>query len=110
MLLSLTIAERVLLPQLLPSKGNIETLETVRELLKAAAFTEIEISQQGIKHKKANGQAITTWDKEGDASIEVSDAAHALVMARLEELSASKQLQLNYLPLHDKFVEYPGSG
>ena len=110
MLLTLTIAERVLLPQLLPYKGDIETMETVRELVKAVAFTEDEISQHNIKHTTANGQATTAWDKGVDTSIEVSNAAHDLVVQQLEELSASKQFQLNYLSLNDKFVELPVPG
>ncbi len=99
----LTVQERLVLRQLLPTQGNALTLTVIKELGERLEFKDEE--QTALKMESKNGQV--NWDPKvaGEGKeIDVGEKMAVVVVGALEDLDKRKQLHANQLSLYEKFV------
>jgi len=98
----LGVKERLQLLTILPTEGDAITLRIIQDLRRELSFTEEETERFQIV---ANGQTVN-WNRELEIpkAVEMGPKALGLIRERLSELSESKKLLLDYLPLYEHFV------
>ena len=102
--MELSVKERLLLATLLQQKsGNLVTIRLVHEIqmelgLSGKEIVDLEVTQDG---------GATRWktDKETPKKVAFGDAALGIIVESLKELEANGKLNLELLPLYEKFVE-----
>jgi hypothetical protein len=101
MKVSLSVLERLLVLNLLPTESNVVTLLTVRKAKELVGFTDEE--QKKLEFKTENDRV--TWKAVGDIKeFEIGERACHLVADALNELNKNKKLTENHLSLYEKFV------
>ena len=100
--MKLSIADRLVLLNVLPRESNITTLKIVRQLKDDLSFSEEE-------HKKINfrneGDKIA-WD---DSAIEpkevnIGEKATDIIKASFKTLNEQKRLHIDFMDMYEKFV------
>jgi len=104
----LSASERLILIGLLPSEGDIDTIRIVADLRKALSFTEEEHAELGMRR---DGERIV-WDAEADRPrpVTIGGKAFALLVEALQNLSKTKKLTEQHLPVYERFVEAENVG
>jgi len=112
--MKLNISERVALLGVLPSEGNIVTLRIIRELQGRLSFTEQELKQYSLKNTVLpDGNVSLTWNPKlasRTKDIEIGETANSVIVGQLKKLSDQNKLQVNMVPLYERFVEKPEKG
>ena len=98
----LSVLERVVILAILPRQGDITKLRIVRDLERELSFSEEE--HKALKLRSLPDGRIK-WDGAATKTIEMGDVALGLIRDRLKELSDSDQLQMDHLPIYERFVE-----
>lgn len=103
--MSLSVFERILLLNLLPTDGDITTLRLVRALRESLSFSEDEHKAFAIVN---DGQQIK-WDETAakaaaPKSVEIGPVMRQVIVDRFAALNAAKQLQDIQIDLYDRFV------
>ena len=105
--MELTVTERVLLLNVLPTTGSLVTMRIRQTLLTDLGFSESEIKENNIvEHKTDDGaEGNTTWENTGYVKeIELGANAHVLVVETLNAMDKAKTLTEHHLSLCDKFA------
>ena len=99
----LTIKYRLLLMNILPDNGNYDTLKIVRKQQDLLGITEDE--HKRLKVKRVGD--IIQWDESQDepVEIEIGEVAGHIIKRELTRLDSDGQLQMEFLPLYEHFVE-----
>ena len=100
----LSVLERVILGQILPSESNFATLRIVRDLRGQLSFSEAELAEFSIKQA---GEQLT-WDPaSAEKEIEIGERATDLIVESLKKLNDEKKLSEQHFSLYEKFVAKP---
>lgn len=101
--MKLNIQDRLILAQVLPEKGNFETMDTVDKLRKVLFLSEDEVEKYGFKQ---NGDKVS-WNKEGfdEVEVEISDKGKALLLKELERLDNKEELNFLQFEVYKKIKE-----
>ena len=99
----LSIRERLMLMQVLPTEGDFTTLKLVREMREGLSFDEEEHAKAHFVVDGEGGRI--TWDPEiqFDKELDFGPRATVVVLDALEKLDRAGQLRLEALELCDKF-------
>ena len=71
--MKLFVQERMLIPNLLPEKGNIIDMTVKRDIVKKVELTQEELTELKLEVKQAanTDNVYYTWDREKDVGIDV---------------------------------------
>ena len=99
----LNVKQRLLLMNILPDNGNYDTLKIVRKQQDLLGISDEEHSRLKIKRE---GDLIK-WDESKDepVEIEIGEVAGHIIKRELIRLDNDGQLQMEFLPLYEHFVE-----
>jgi len=99
----LNIKQRLLLMNILPDNGNYDTLKIVRKQQEHLGISDEEHQRLQIKRE---GDLIK-WDESKDepVEIEIGEVAGHIIKRELIRLDSDGQLQMEFLPLYEHFVE-----
>ena len=101
--MKLSVHERMLIGQLLPTEGNIITHRVVNEL-KTALFLSEEENQQ-VTMTQTGDQLHWDATKDPMKDVPVSEAALGIVCKALKEMEEAEKLPATHVSLFEKFVE-----
>lgn len=101
--MKLSVADRLLLLNILPKEGSLTTIKLMRELREELSFSEEENKKLGFKQE---GDMVL-WNFEADLEkeIKISDILKDVIKKTLKELDKSEKLTEAHLGLWDMFVE-----
>ena len=99
----LSVADRLLLLQLLPTEGDVTTLRVVRDARAAIGLTEFELKRFEVVQD--NGTVRWSNSKAESVEIEIGDAAAGIISAELQKRNTARKLNEAHLPLYEKFCE-----
>ena len=99
----LNVKQRLLLLNILPNEGSYDVLKIVRDQQALLSFTDEE--HKRLKIQQRDGMFV--WDESADAPVEVhiGEIAATVVKRALRQLNEEGQLQMEFLPLYEHFVE-----
>ncbi|KKK57777.1 hypothetical protein LCGC14_3051050 [marine sediment metagenome] len=99
----LTIKYRLLLMNILPDNGNHDTLRIIRKQQESLGISEEEHKRLKVRREGS----IIRWDESQDApvEIEIGEVAGHIIKRELTRLDSDGQLQMEFLPLYEHFVE-----
>lgn len=99
---SLSVAERLGILEILPTRGSARELRVSAAIRKAVDFGQEETIRISLARE---GDRIT-WDTDAASPVDVdfSTDGYALIRAVLARLDASEALSLSQLGLYDRFV------
>ncbi len=99
----LSVKQRLLLMNILPDNGNYDTLKIVRKQQEHLGISDEEHTRLKIKRE---GDLIK-WDESKDepVEIEIGEVAGHIIKRELIRLDSDGQLQMEFLPLYEHFVE-----
>jgi hypothetical protein len=99
--MKLDISERLTLVNVIPQKGNFETLKTVESLKDKLYPSEDETKKFNIE---TNGNTVT-WNKEGFEPVEIklTEGQVELLVKSLEELNGKEELTYPQYLAYKKF-------
>jgi len=102
----LKVGDRLLLLNILPIIGSVDTLKIVRDLQAALSFSEEEHKAFDITR---DGNEIR-WNEKADIPVEIpiGEIATKVIIDRLKEMDKRKQLKIEALHLYERFVEGEG--
>ncbi len=106
--MKLSIADRLLLLEMLPAQGNILTLRVVRDARKLLEFRQDELERFEIM--QAGPSIRWNQEKAEEADIPLSDAALGIARETIKTLDAEKKLTATHIPLWEKLMEGGQSG
>lgn len=100
--MNLTVAERIMLLEILPPTGDFLTLKIVRGLRESLSFDEEEIQKLDFK-QEANH---VRWNAVAETlkNISIGAKANDIIVQSLKELDERKLLTEQHLALYEKFV------
>ncbi len=99
----LNVKQRLLLMNVLPGEGNYDTLKIVRDQQALLGFSEEE--HKNLKMQRKDG--LIVWDEGAEVSVDIriGEVAATIIKRTLRQLSEEGQLQMEFLPLYEHFVE-----
>lgn len=99
--MELSVLERVLLLNSLPSEGDLTTIRLIREFREELSFSEEE---HALLNFVQDGQQLK-WDGKGiSKDIEITAPVVKLVRATLMQLEKQEKLNVGHISLYEKFV------
>ena len=105
---SLTVAERFVIQQLLPEKANFINMKLLRVLREDLTLSEEERTAVELK---ATEDGRITWNGEKAAEcikdVPFESKAIVMVIDALTKLDKDEALEPNHLSVYEKFVEVP---
>ena len=99
----LTIAERLMVQSVLPSKSDYLTLCVARDVRDAVDFTQDEIAMGGIRATEKGYKWAPEVDTD-EADIELGEAETGLIVIELKKLNEGRSLTDNHYSIYRKFV------
>lgn len=99
----MTVAERLLLLQVLPREGSLTTLRMVRAFRENLSFSAEE--HEVLKFREADGRI--EWDALNAPVkfVRVLDPVMKLILDAFKALDAAGKLNLDMLPIYERFLE-----
>ena len=99
--MNLNVQERLTLVNLLPEKGNFETMKTIEALKDVLYPNEEEVEKFEIKQTGNNIQ----WNKQGAIEVEIklTKAHKDLLISSLEKLDEKEEVTLPQYQVYKKF-------
>jgi hypothetical protein len=104
--MELTVAERLLLLQILPREGNLTDIRILSTLRTDLSFDETELREWQIRNEPLeDGRIATKWDnaKAKPKAFEFGPRASEIVRAALTATEKAAKLTVESLPLYDRF-------
>ena len=100
--MKLSIKDRIVLHNILPSEGSFVTLKIVRDLREALGFSEAEVAEFEIRQEGAD----VHWnaDKAVDKEVEIGPAAAQVIRSALSKLDQQQKLTPDLLGVYERFV------
>jgi len=118
MFMPLTVVERMVIPQILPTQGDFRTLRMVKRINAKVELTDDEVEvlnmrQVGNRLHWRDGTEEDVSDEEREIlhtlvregkEIELEEAELELLREELRKLNDSKRLEMNMISLYEKIV------
>lgn len=101
--MELSIMERVMLLNILPTKGNIVTLKLVQELRDALSFDEDDIEKAELTQDDETGRV--TWETNIVKTFDFGKKVTGIIVKTLEQLNLEEALTSQHMSLCEKFLE-----
>ena len=108
MKVTLTIADRINLLNIIPTQGDFLTLESLQKSRKKIAFTEEEIEMYKIRTvNKIDGRSTVEWNtkEEYTITIDIGEVTINEIKRILKKHNDEKTLDVNFLSLYKIFVD-----
>ncbi len=99
--MKLTVLERILLLNILPTEGDLTTITIVRELREALSFSEDEHKRATLK---TDDKGQITWKDGFDKVVEIEGKALEIARNALTHLNEEKKLNVGHISLYEKIV------
>lgn len=106
--MKLSVAERLLIQNLLPREGDLTSVRIIMDLRRALGFTEAESKALGLRNTETGVQ----WNPQAAKPKEVTigPKGMAIIVAALEDLNKRKKLTPEHLPVWERFMEPEKNG
>lgn len=103
MKITLTVAERIGLSGILPTRGKYQFLRSVEQLRRRLAFNDQEAKAIELKQE---GERLL-WNAKADPMVEfeIGEICKTAIVQRLKELDSGGTLQNHQMTLYEKFVD-----
>ena len=101
--MGLSVLERIVLLQLLPTEGDIQTLRVSRATREVLEFTPDEVASLSLKQLPESVEWNPKAEQVADLPLDV--AMTDLITERLKALSNAGRLRDHHVPLYERFVE-----
>lgn len=98
----LTVAERIILLQVLPTKGDYVTLKILTQLRLNLGLTEGEFKKWGVTNDPE--KQMIRWEENGVAEIPIGEVATGMIVDALRDLDKKKELSVESMTLYEKFI------
>lgn len=98
---TLSVADRVVLLDILPPQGDITTIRIVRSLREALSFTEEEHEKLGITISDGR----VTWKENASKDVEIGMKAREIIASAFKQLDNQKKLSPQHIEMYERFVE-----
>lgn len=107
MALELSVKDRLILGQLLPTQGSYTNLKLVRQAREALSFDEAENALLKFREVDSPGGKTLAWTDGAVAprAIVLGDVVTGLIAEKLRELDRKAQLTEELSSLYERFVE-----
>ena len=99
--MKLSVLERIILLQVLPTEGTYITFQILISLKKSLSFTEKEIKEFGISEKEGR----VTWGKTEDKEIEIGEKATEIIVGSFKKLDKDGKINEQNINLYEKFIK-----
>ncbi len=99
--MKLSIKERVLLLNVLPSEGDLTTIKIVRELREGLSFSEEELEAGNIQ---TSDEGNISWGDNFEKDVEIVGEALKISQDALTRLDEEKKLNVGHISLYEKIV------
>lgn len=100
----LSVADRIVLLDILPAQGTFLTMKIVRQLRDNLHFSEEELAEFGLR-QTATGYE---WDTSRDVEVPVGPKAHETIAEALKRLDAEGKISDREFSLYERFVPEEG--
>jgi hypothetical protein len=100
--MELTVMDRLLLLNILPTEGDITTIRIVTQLRGDLSFSE----QEHEDFKILNEEGQIKWDKttELPKEVEIGTKANKIIVKALKKINDDGKLTAQFIALYDKFI------
>jgi hypothetical protein len=100
--MNLTLLERIVLLNILPTESNFATLKIVNDLRNTLSFTEEEYKEYEIVQ---DGNKLT-WNLKGneEQEITIGEKATDIIVEALKKLDEGKKLTMQQYSVYNKFI------
>jgi hypothetical protein len=100
--MKLSVAERIVLNNILPQESDYATLVACKDLREKVVLTQEEIVEYKVEAQGGN----IVWDSEKaeEKEFEITDLEKKVVSDTLKELDKNKKLNQTTVTLYDKFI------
>ena len=102
--MELSVADRLILINVLPAQGSITTLQIVRDLVEQVSFTEDEHAVLNFVEDAEAGQVKWTDAPLDKTTFLFGKKASSVIRAAFSELSAKNKLTMEMLPLAERIL------
>lgn len=102
MILKLDIKEALSINKLLPKKGGILTMLTIKSLQEKILLTDEEIKKSGIIENNNNGANSITWKNNIEKEIEITEPEKKILDDEIKSLDDQKEITIDILNLIKK--------
>jgi len=102
MILKLDVKETLGLNKLLPKKGGMLSMLTIKSLQEKIAFTEDEIKQSGIIENNNHGSTSITWTNNIEKDIEITESEKKILNDEIKSLDDQGEITIDMLDLIQK--------
>lgn len=104
--MKLTVAERIIIGNILPSEGNFVTLRVIRDLRNNLSFSDEELAKLSFK---GDGNSKIFWDsvaeqEMGPKEVEIGQAALGIIRDALLKLDREGRLTEQMLDVYERFL------
>jgi hypothetical protein len=101
--MDLTVMDRLLLLNIMPTEGDITTIRIVNQLRGDLSFSE----QEHEDFKILNEEGQIKWDQTTakPKEVEIGGKAHKIIVKALKKISDDGKLTAQYIDVFDKFVD-----
>lgn len=93
----LSVKDRMLMRNLMPTEGDIVTLTISRDIQAKVRLTQAELKKAGVKENKDAGGL--KWDKDFEKTVIFSHAEHEFLKAEVSKLDSKKKVTPEILDL-----------
>lgn len=99
--MKLSIADRIILLQILPKQGSFVTFKILMDLKASIAFNEAEIKECNIKESEGR----VTWDKLKDKEVTIGERATEIIQEALRKIDKEEKINEQTYTLFEKFIK-----
>jgi len=96
----LSVAERIQLLQIIPTKGDYVTLKILTQLRLNLGLTEAEIKDWEVVME----ENLVSWAENGVAELPIGEIAMGIIVDALRKLDREKELPVELLDTYEKFI------
>jgi hypothetical protein len=97
----LSTADRLILPNLTPEKGNLIDMTAKKDLLAKVALTQEEMKTIGLKEN--NGSL--SWTEECPVDVEFTDFEEAILKKEIKRLDESGEIRSEMVDLCNRIIK-----
>jgi DNA-binding transcriptional MerR regulator len=105
MIYNLSVFDRLMIVNILPSESDITTLKIIRDLKSQLGFTESEHEKLCFNVDKQTGSVRWKTEHESDICVEIGSMGSMIISEQLKILNEKKKLTVEHISLYEKFVK-----
>jgi len=105
MIYNLSVFDRLMIVNILPSESDITTLKIIRDLKSMLGFTESEHEKLCFNVDRETGSVRWKAEHESDICVEIGTVGSMIIAEQLKFLNEKKKLTDQHIDLYEKFVK-----